>query len=74
MFREMQGDHRAVPELDARVNIIKHFKRIEVLAGVGAGSTYEAMAGDAKRGHGLAPSSGATMSSAGCGTGSCWTR
>ena len=27
----------AVPELDARINVVKHFKRIEVLSGPGAG-------------------------------------
>jgi phage terminase large subunit-like protein len=56
LYREMVAIIQAVPEFAARVNTIKHFKRIEVLSGVGAGSAYEALSGDAKRGHGLAPS------------------
>jgi phage terminase large subunit-like protein len=56
LYREMVAIIQAVPEFAARANCIKHFKRIEVLSGIGAGSSYEAMSGDAKRGHGLAPS------------------
>jgi phage terminase large subunit-like protein len=56
IFNEMKAIIEAVPELDDRTNVVKHFKRIEVLAGPGAGSTYEALSSDARRGHGLAPS------------------
>jgi phage terminase large subunit-like protein len=56
LYREMAAIIEAVPEFDARCNCVKHFKRIEVLSGQGAGSTYEALSNDARRGHGLAPS------------------
>jgi phage terminase large subunit-like protein len=46
----------AEPDLDQRINLIKHFKKAEVLSGTGIGSTYEALSADARRGHGLAPS------------------
>src|SRR5262245_8219478 len=38
-----------------RVNITRFHKRIEVLTGDGAGSTYEALSADARRAHGLSP-------------------
>jgi phage terminase large subunit-like protein len=56
LFTEMRAGIQRTPELDARLNIIKHFKKIEVLSGPGRGSTYEALSNDARRGHGLAPS------------------
>ena len=34
----------------------KFHKKIEVLHGDGAGSVYEALSGDARKGHSLAPS------------------
>jgi phage terminase large subunit-like protein len=46
LYREMQAIIWALPEFDGRVNCIKHFKRIEVLAGVGSGSTLR---GDERR-------------------------
>jgi len=55
-FCEVRAILEAVPEFDARVNCIKHFKQIEVLDGAGAGSRFEALSHDARRGHGLAPS------------------
>jgi phage terminase large subunit-like protein len=56
MFNEMEAIILAVPEFAARVNIQRFHKRIEVLSGQGAGSTYEALSADARRAHGLAPS------------------
>ena len=56
MFNEMEAIILAVPEFLARVNIQRFHKRIEVLDGDGVGSVYEALSGDARRGHGLAPS------------------
>jgi phage terminase large subunit-like protein len=56
LYQEMRAIVLAVPDLDARLNLIKHFKKIEVLDGPGVGSTYEALSSDARRGHGLAPS------------------
>ena len=56
LFDEMKAIIEAVPELEIRTNIMKHWKKIEVLSGPGAGSVYEALSSDARRGHGLAPS------------------
>jgi phage terminase large subunit-like protein len=56
LFDEMRAIIQAVPELEIRTNIMKHWKKIEVLSGAGAGSVYEALSSDARRGHGLAPS------------------
>lgn len=56
MFNEMEAIILAVPEFAARVNIVRFFKKIEVLGGQGEGSTYEALSADARRAHGLAPS------------------
>jgi phage terminase large subunit-like protein len=56
LFAEMEAIIIAVPEFDARCNIIRFHKRIEVDAGDGAGSIYEALSADARRAHGLAPS------------------
>jgi phage terminase large subunit-like protein len=43
-------------ELDSKLNVIKYWKKIEVVSGPGVGSSYEALSSDARRGHGLAPS------------------
>lgn len=56
MFNEMEAIILAVPEFAGRVNIQRFHKRIEVRSGDGEGSIYEALSGDARRGHGLAPS------------------
>lgn len=56
LFKEMRAIIEAVPEFDARVNIQRFQKIIEVLDGDGAGSIYEAMSADVRRAHGLAPS------------------
>jgi phage terminase large subunit-like protein len=56
LFEEMRAIVQAVPEMECRVNVMKHCKKIEVLSGPGAGSVYEALSSDARRGHGLAPS------------------
>ena len=56
LFDEMRAIIQAVPEMEIRTNIMKHWKKIEVLSGAGAGSVYEALSSDARRGHGLAPS------------------
>jgi phage terminase large subunit-like protein len=56
LFREMAAIVERVPALAERINVVKHFKRLEVLSGPGEGSTYEALSNDARRGHGLAPS------------------
>jgi phage terminase large subunit-like protein len=56
LHREMVAIADAVEGMAARVRVSRHFKRIEVIDGPGAGSTYEALSNDARRGHGLAPS------------------
>lgn len=56
MFNEIEATLLATPELAARVNIQRFAKRVEVLSGPGTGSVFEAMSGDARKGHGLAPS------------------
>jgi phage terminase large subunit-like protein len=56
LFREMEAILLAVPELAGRVNIMKFNKRIEVTAGDGIGSVYEALSKDSRRSHGLSPS------------------
>lgn len=56
IFNEMKAIIEEVEEFDERTNIIRFFKKIEVLDGPGRGSTYEALSSDARRGHGLAPS------------------
>jgi phage terminase large subunit-like protein len=55
LFSEMEAIVLAVPEFAARVNIQRFHKKIEVLSGHGAGSIYEALTADARKGHGLAP-------------------
>lgn len=56
LFSEMKAIIEAVPDFEARTNVVKHFKKIEVLSGDGKGSVYEALSNDVRRGHGLAPS------------------
>jgi phage terminase large subunit-like protein len=56
IFAEMKAIIEAVPEFEARVNIQRYGKVIEVLAGDGAGSIYESLSADDKRAHGLSPS------------------
>jgi len=56
IFAEMKAIIEAMPELEARCNIQRYGKVIEVLAGDGAGSIYESLSADDKRAHGLSPS------------------
>ncbi len=56
IFAEMEAIILAVPSFLVRVNIQRFNKKIEVLWGPGAGSVYEALAADVRRGMGLAPS------------------
>lgn len=56
LFSEIEAIIFAVPEFAGSTNVKRHEKRIEVLDGDGAGSTFEAMSSDARKGHGLAPS------------------
>jgi phage terminase large subunit-like protein len=56
IFAEMQAIIEAVPEFEARCNLQRYGKVIEVLEGDGAGSIYESLSADDKRAHGLAPS------------------
>ena len=56
IFAEMKAIIEAVPEFDARCNIQRYGKVIEVLEGGGAGSVYESLSADDKRAHGLSPS------------------
>jgi len=56
IFAEMRAIIEAVPEFEARCNIQRYGKVIEVLEGDGAGSVYESLSADDKRAHGLSPS------------------
>lgn len=56
IFAEMEAIIDAVPEFAERTNCQRFHKRIEVLGGDGAGSIYEALSSDARKGHSLAPS------------------
>jgi phage terminase large subunit-like protein len=56
IFAEMKAIITAVPEFDGRCNLQRHGKVIEVMSGLGAGSTYESLSADDKRAHGLSPS------------------
>ena len=56
IFAKLKSIIEAVPEFDARCNIQRFGKVIEVLEGDGAGSIYESLSADDKRAHGLAPS------------------
>ena len=56
IFAEMKAIIEAVPEFEARCNLQRYGKIIEVLEGDGAGSIYEILSADDKRAHGLSPS------------------
>lgn len=56
MFAEVEATILATPELAVRCNIQRFAKKVEVTDGPGIGSIFEAMSGDARKGHGLAPS------------------
>jgi phage terminase large subunit-like protein len=56
LFADMKSIIEAVPEFDARCNVQRFGKIIEVLDGEGAGSTYESLSADDKRAHGLGAS------------------
>jgi phage terminase large subunit-like protein len=56
LFAEMKAIIEAVPEFEARCNLQRYGKVIEVLSGDGAGSVYESLSADDKRAHGLSPS------------------
>lgn len=55
LYNEIEAIVFAVPEFDERVSCRRFHKQMEVLSGDGAGSTFEAMSGDSRKGHGLAP-------------------
>jgi phage terminase large subunit-like protein len=55
IFAEMEAIIFTVPEFASRINVQRFHKRMEVLEGDGAGSTYEALSSDARRAHGLSP-------------------
>jgi len=55
-FMEMVAILDEHPELDARVNVVKFSKRIEVLRGQGKGSIFQALSADASTKQGLSPS------------------
>jgi len=56
IFAEMQAIIEAVPEFEARCNLQRFGKIIEVMSGDGAGSIYESLSADDRRAHGLGPS------------------
>jgi phage terminase large subunit-like protein len=56
IFRELEAFILADDDLAGRCNVQRFAKRIEVMAGPGAGSVYEALSSDAKKAHGLSPS------------------
>src|SRR6187455_3128880 len=55
IFAEMKAIIEAVPEFDARCNLQRYGKVVEVLEGEGAGSIFESLSADDKRAHGLSP-------------------
>ncbi|MER8958691.1 terminase large subunit [Mesorhizobium sp. M0701] len=56
VFSEIVAILNAHRELDARCNVVRFRKEIEVLSGQGAGSLYKALSADATTKHGLSPS------------------
>ena len=54
-FAEMVAILDGHPELRARVNVIKHSKRMEVMTGEGRGSIFAALSADASTKQGLSP-------------------
>lgn len=55
-FAEIVAILDAMPELDARVNVTKFRKEVEVLHGPGKGSLFAALSADVAGKHGLSPS------------------
>ena len=53
VFNELEAIILNVPAFASRVNVQRFHKQIEVLAGAGNGSTYEALSADARKAHGL---------------------
>jgi phage terminase large subunit-like protein len=56
IFAELKAIIEAVPEFEARCNIQRFHKLIEVMEGDGAGSVYESLGADDRRAHGLGAS------------------
>lgn len=56
IFAEMRAIVEAVPEFQARVNVQRYGKILEVMSGDGVGSIYESLSADDKRSMGLSPS------------------
>jgi phage terminase large subunit-like protein len=55
-FRELEAFVFADADLADRINVQRFAKRLEVMDGEGAGSTYEALSSDATKAHSLSPS------------------
>lgn len=55
-FNEIVAILDECPDLEARVNVVKFRKEIEVLTGTGKGSLFAALSADAAGKHGLSPS------------------
>ena len=55
VFHEVEAIVHAVPEFEAICNVVRHYKRVEVVEGPAAGSKYESLSADARRAHGLSP-------------------
>jgi len=55
IFAEMKSIIEAVPEFEARCNIQRYGKVIEVMEGDGAGGIYESLSADDRRAHGTEP-------------------
>ena len=56
LFSELEAIILAVSDFAERCNIKRHEKMIEVLSGDGAGSVFQALSSDSRKGEGLAPS------------------
>jgi phage terminase large subunit-like protein len=56
IFAELEAFINADDDLASRCNIVRFHKKIEVLSGPGAGTTYAAMSSDARKAHGRGPS------------------
>jgi phage terminase large subunit-like protein len=56
LFNEIVAIVEAVPTFTERVNVQRFKKIVEVLDGDGAGSRFETLTADVRRGHGLSPS------------------
>lgn len=55
LFAEVVAIIEAVPLFAGRCNVQRFHKRIEVLDGDGAGSIFDTLSADVRRGHGLSP-------------------